>query len=153
MQPWLPKSIQTGATASVGRSRRASKCLFIICCAQHQKLEVFRMWSGTRMSRRRLMHRYMGYWSSWSLSKYEYCILLISDSTILVKIDLRRFRPCSLDFLNQFRPSWQKRLVYAVVQQINLKEFCRAAKNRSSAMENLIGAKTMKSPTQKSWWK
>ena len=41
-------------------------------------------------------------------------------------------------------------MVYAVVQQINLKEFCRAAKNRSSAMENLIGAKTMKSPTQKS---
>ena len=41
-------------------------------------------------------------------------------------------------------------MVYAVVQQINLKKVVRAAKNRSSAMENLVGARTMESPIQKS---
>ena len=48
MQSRPPKSIQTGVTASVGRCRRESNCLIILSGMQHQKVEVFMMWSGPR---------------------------------------------------------------------------------------------------------
>ena len=35
-------------TASVGRCRRKSNCLVILSSMQHQKVEVFMMWSGPR---------------------------------------------------------------------------------------------------------
>ena len=38
----------TDPTASVVRCRRASNCLVIMSCTQHQKVEVFGMWSGPR---------------------------------------------------------------------------------------------------------